>query len=325
MGIGRRFLSLDALPVLTAMIVLFFFFGLYEPRFFRTFNLLNVLRNSSYLVIIASGQMLPMIIGGFDLSVGAIVALASISSALTMVGLTEVMPDQLILIISIGIMAGLFVGGVVGLFNGLCIALLKVSPFVVTLGTLSIAQGIAFYTTHGIPIYGMPEAFTSGFGGTRWFYLPVPFYITVVIVVAIWLIMNWTRMGRYMYAIGGNIQAARVSGIQVTNHLVKAYTMCGVLAALTGVLLTARVGSGEGTLGGEFLLESITAAVLGGVSIGGGVGRVEFVIVGAVFLSLITNGMNLIRVDSKLQTIAVGILLILAITLDQLRRRGANR
>jgi ribose transport system permease protein len=266
-----------------------------------------------------------MIIGGFDLSVGAIVALASISSALTMVGLTEVMPDQLILIISIGIMAGLFVGGVVGLFNGLCIALLKVSPFVVTLGTLSIAQGIAFYTTHGIPIYGMPEAFTSGFGGTRWFYLPVPFYITVVIVVAIWLIMNWTRMGRYMYAIGGNIQAARVSGIQVTNHLVKAYTMCGVLAALTGVLLTARVGSGEGTLGGEFLLESITAAVLGGVSIGGGVGRVEFVIVGAVFLSLITNGMNLIRVDSKLQTIAVGILLILAITLDQLRRRGVNR
>jgi len=317
----QRLLTLEALPIIIAMVVLFIFFGLYTPRFLRAANLINVLRNSSYLTIIASGQMLVLIIGGFDLSVGPVVALASVVSASCMVAITSAMPDQVVLAIAVGTGAGLLSGFAVGFVNGLCVAVLRVAPFIVTLGTMSIVNGIVFYTTQGVPIYGMPDVFTHTFGRLRWLNLPLTIYLTVVILAIIWWMMNWTRLGRYIYAIGGNIDAARVSGIRINSYTVIAYALCGLLAALTGVLLTARVGSGEGTLGGTLIFESITAAVLGGVAIGGGFGRVEFVALGAVFLSLVTNGMNIMRVDSKIQLIVVGVLLILAIALDRLRRR----
>lgn len=318
----RSLLELEALPILVAILVLFLFFGLYQPRFFRYGNLINILRNSSDLVIISSGQMLALVIGGFDLSVGAVVALSSITAALSMVGLMAIMPDQVALVIAIGVIAALLAGLVVGLVNGLCVALLKVNPFIVTLGTMSLASGLALYITSGIPIYGMPEAFTPGFGQARWLGLPVSVYLTALIVVAMWWMLKWTKLGRYIYAIGGNIHAARVSGVRVNFYTVIAYALCGLLAALTGVLLTSRVGSGEGTMGGEFIMESIAAAVLGGVSIGGGVGRVQFVTLGAIFMVLVTNGMNLLRVDTKLQTIVVGVILIIAIALDKFRRKS---
>lgn len=318
---GQWLLYLEALPIIIAMVVLFISFGLYTPRFLRAANLINVIRNSSYLTIISCGQMLVLVIGGFDLSVGAVVALASVVSASCMVGITSAMPDQVVLAIGVGTGAALVSGLAVGFVNGLCVVLLGVSPFIVTLGTMSIVEGIVFYWTQGVPIYGMPDVFTHALGRLRWLNLPLTIYLTVAILAVIWWIMNWTKVGRYIYAIGGNVQAVRVSGIRINFHTVIAYALCGFLAALTGVLLTARVGSGEGTLGGTLTFESITAAVLGGVAIGGGFGRVEFVALGAVFLSLVTNGMNIMRVDSKIQLIVVGALLILAIALDRLRRQ----
>jgi ribose transport system permease protein len=137
--------------------------------------------------------------------------------------------------------------------------------------------------------------------------------------------MNWTRLGRYIYAIGGNIHASRVSGIPTTGYLVVTYTMCAFLASVTGILLTARMGSGEAMLGQSLMLESIAAAVIGGVSLAGGVGRVELVALGALFMSLVTNGMNLMRIDSKIQTIVVGLVVVLAVALENYRRRSAIR
>jgi ribose transport system permease protein len=160
----------------------------------------------------------------------------------------------------------------------------------------------------------------SSLGQARWLGLPVSVYITTLIVILLWWVMKWTRLGRHIYAIGGNNRAARVSGVRVDLYTIITYTLCGLLAAMTGVLLTARIGSGEGTMGGEFIMESIAAAVLGGVAIGGGVGRAQFVAVGAVFLTLVTNGMNLLRVDSKLQTIVIGVILVIGIALDRFRR-----
>jgi len=321
-GVFSGLAARQSVPLVTALIVLFLFFGLSEPRFFRTYNLINILRNSSFLVIISLGQMLALIVGGFDLSVGAVVALASITSALTMVGLTPALPDQVLAVIALGVLAGLIVGGLVGLINGLCVALLKVPPFIVTLGTMSIATGIALYFTTGLPVYGLPEGFTHWFGRFKWLGLPVPIYISAVMVLSLWWLMNWTLLGRYIYAIGGNPHAARVSGIRVNLNTTLAYVICGLLAALTGILLTARVGTGEGTMGGELIMQSIAAAVIGGVSIGGGVGRVELVALGALFLTLVTNGMNLVKVESKLQTIVVGVILIAAVAVDQFRHRG---
>ncbi len=313
----QRSLSFGVLPIL--LLALFLFFGLYEPKFWRAANLINVLRNSSYLMIISSGQMLVLIIGGFDLSVGAVVALTSVAAALTMASLYVSMPESAYLVIVIGVVVALVVGSLVGVVNGLTVAILKVNPFMVTLGTMSIAFGIALYTTTGVPVYGMPDEFTREFGRLRWFNLPVSIYLTAGILLVLWWVMNWTKLGRYIYAIGGNIHAARVSGIPTLVYIVATYTMCSFLAAVTGVLLTARVGSGEATLGPTLMLESIAAAVIGGVSLRGGVGRIELVALGALFLALVTNGMNLIRVDSKIQTIVVGAVLILAVGLDRLK------
>ncbi len=314
-------LSAGVLPIL--LVALFLFFGLYEEKFWRTANLINVLRNTSYLMIISAGQMMVLIIGGFDLSVGAVVALTSITTALIMVWLGGLMPDQIFLVIIIGVIIALLVGSAVGIVNGLCVAFLKISPFMATIGTMSIAFGIALYLTSGVPIYGMPDEFTRDFGRMRLGGLPVVIYLTIVMLAIVWWVMNWTKLGRYVYAIGGNIHAARVSGIPTTIYLIVTYTLCSFLASVTGVLLTARVSSGEATLGGATItLECIAAAVIGGVSLRGGVGRIEFVALGALFLALVTNGMNIMRVDSKIQTIVIGVVLILAVALDRLKQRN---
>ena len=319
----RSSLNLGLLPIL--LLALFLLFGLYEPKFWRAANLINVLRNASYLMIISTGQMMVLIIGGFDLSVGAVVALTSVVVALTMVELYTVWPDSATLVILIGLVVGLLAGSAIGLINGLTVAVLRVNPFMVTLGTMSIAFGTALYFTSGIPVYGMPEEFTREFGRLRWFNFPVPIYLTAGLLVLLWWVMNLTKLGRYIYAIGSNVDAARVSGIPTIVYIVATYTICSFLAAVAGVLLTARVGSGEATLGTTFMLQSIAAAVIGGVSLRGGVGRIELVALAALFLSLVTNGMNLMRVDSKIQTIVVGVVLITAVGLDRLKPAGQQR
>ena len=315
--------AVGLLPIL--LIVLFIFFGLYEPKFWRGANLINVLRNSSYLMIISAGQMMVLIIGGFDLSVGAVVALTSVATGIAMAELHSAWPDATSLAIIVGLAVGLVVGSAIGALNGLTVAILRVSPFMVTLGTMSIALGVALYATRGVPVYGLPDEFTREFGRLRWFNLPVSVYLTAGMIAVLWWIMNWTRLGRYIYAIGGNIHASRVSGIPTIAYIIITYTMCSFLAAVTGVLLTARVGSGEATLGTTLMLESIAAAVIGGVSLRGGVGRVELVALGALFLALVANGMNLLRVDSKIQTIVIGAVLIIAVGLDQMNIKGRRQ
>jgi ribose transport system permease protein len=311
-------------PLLIVLLVLLF--GLLEPRFFNRLNLINVLRNSSFLMIAATGQMLVLIVGGFDLSVGAVAALASVVAASAMTSLLVTMPDATLAVITLGVLAGLAAGAAIGLLNGACVAFLKVSPFMVTLGTLSIASGIALYHTTGIPVYGMPNAFTKDFGRALFLGLPATAYFAFAVVMLFWFVQNRTRLGRYIYAIGGNMQAARVSGVPTQVYLILTYVLCSLLAAGTGILLTARVGSGQATIGETLMLESIAAAVIGGVSLRGGVGRVEMVALAAIFLSIVTNGMNLIRIDSKIQTIVLGVVLILAVaterTIEARKRRG---
>ena len=312
------------LPILLVVIVALLV--IFEPRFLGIFNVFNVLRSASFLAILAAGQMLVLIVGGFDLSVGAVIALASTVMAKVMAALMQTMPDQVGVVILLGVLAGLACGAGIGLINGLCVAFLRISPFMVTLGTLSIASGIALLLTNGIPVYGMPDEFVKGFGRALWFGLPTTVYVALALIVLVWVIQNHTVLGRYIYAIGGNLQAALVSGVATKSYLVTAYTLCGILAATTGVLLTARLGSGQATLGGNIMmLQSIAAAVIAGVSLRGGIGRVEMVALGALFLSIITNAMNLLRIDSKVQTIVLGVIVILAVALDEFGRRRQIR
>ncbi|MDQ0475209.1 ABC transporter permease [Labrys wisconsinensis] len=307
------------------LVALLVVFALVVPHFLTLPNILNVLRSSSYLVILAAGQMLVLMVGGFDLSVGAVVALTSVSSALTMVALKDDLSGAPGLIILAGVVAGLACGALVGLVNGLCVAFLRVSPFMVTLGTASIATGIALSLTNGIPVYGMPEGYVDGFGRALWLELPAVVYLAVAIVAGLYVLQNHTRIGRYIVAIGGNLQAAIVSGVRTQFHLVSAYVLCSLFAAVSGLALTAQIGSGQAAINSQLTLESIAAAVIAGVSLKGGVGRVEMVALGAVFLLLLTNAMDLLTIDPRIQTVFLGAIVVLAGALDELSKRRSVR
>ncbi|MFC3721897.1 ABC transporter permease [Neoaquamicrobium sediminum] len=295
-----------------------------EPRFFSETNIANILRNASYLAIISSGQMLVMILGGIDLSVGVVVALSSVTTSIVMSRLSALWPDHATLTILISCVIALGLSTSIGLINGLLVAYTKASAFMITLGTLTVVGGIAFYITSGIPIYGMPEGFTREFGRASLLGLSYPTYIAAALILAIALAQRHLNIGRHLYAVGGHGPAARASGLPVKKLTIMAYTLCSALAGLVGILLTARIGSGQANLGSEFMLQSIGAAVLAGVSLRGGIGRAEMVAVSSIFLTVVANGMNLLRIDSKLQTIVFGVLLLFAILMDRRNRGGPS-
>jgi ribose transport system permease protein len=265
--------------------------------------------------------MLVLITGGFDLSVGTAIAMTSVVSALAMVALAPLMPDMIWLVILLGAGAGLGAALLIGCMNGLGIAQFDVSPFIMTLGVQSVGAGIALFLTGGVPVAGLPYDFGNFFGFGRVLGVPVPVMIASLAIVAIWLVMNRTKLGSHIYAVGGNVRAANLSGVNTKRVLFLAYVLCALLASLAGLLLTARVESGESNLGGTIALESIAACVIGGVSLRGGLGRVENVVLGAFFIVLLKNGMNIAQIGSYMQMVLLGSLLVLAVILDQFRYR----
>jgi ribose/xylose/arabinose/galactoside ABC-type transport system permease subunit len=313
------FSTVGILPILLAIVV--FYFASQESRFYGTANLTNVLRQSTYLIIVTLGQALVLISGGFDLSVGAVIAVTSVVSARYMSNHYAANPDSELSSVLVGVGIGLLVGTVFGLVNGIGVARFKVSPFIMTLGMASVGTGFALYYTGGSPVSGMPPLFTREIGTGRWFEIPVPVYAAIAAMILVLFLVGSTSWGRYLYAIGGNTKAAYLSGIPVGVYTASVYVVCSLLAAVAGLLLTARTSSGEPNLGGQYPLESITAAVIGGISLRGGEGRIIGAVLGALFITILTNGMNLIRMESYFQTMAIGVILILAVIFDQLRDR----
>ncbi len=313
------FSTVGILPIL--LIIAIVFFSLQEPRFYGAANIANVFRQSTFLVIVTLGQALVLICGGFDLSVGAVIAVTSVVSARFMSNYLAGNPDAELMSMVVGITAGLVVGLVFGLINGIGVARFNVSPFIMTLGMASVGSGFALYYTGGSPVSGLPPLFTKELGTGRWFGIPIAIYVAIVATILIIFLVTSTSWGRYLYAIGGNTKAAYLSGIPVGVLIASVYVLCSVLTAIAGILLTARTSSGEPNLGPEYPLESITAAVIGGVSLRGGEGRIIGAVLGALFIKVLQNGMNLIKVESYLQTIAIGVLLIFAVVADRLRNR----
>ncbi|MHB1110462.1 MAG: ABC transporter permease [Devosia sp.] len=313
------FIRVGVLPffLVAALVV----FSLTSAQFLTVGNITNVARQSVYLILVSLGQMLALVTGGFDLSVGTSIALTSVISASVMVALVAVFPDAVWLVIAIGTLAGFAAALAVGTVNGLGIAQFGVSPFIMTLGVQSVGAGIALFVTGGVPIGNLPYAFGDFFGFGSLFGVPVPVLIAILAVIGMWVLMNRTRIGARLYAVGGNIKAANLSGINTKRTLFLAYVICALLASLAGILLTARVESGETNLGGTIALESIAASVIAGVSLRGGIGRVESVVLGGFFIVLVQNGMNLMQIGSYMQMVLLGSLLILAVIIDQFRYR----
>ncbi|WP_294643412.1 ABC transporter permease [uncultured Aureimonas sp.] len=320
-GLGVR---IGMLPV--ALLLLVIAMSLVSPQFYGPANVLNILRNASFLTIVALGQAIVIVAGGFDLSVGAVVALASVVTAKVMGWAAGVFPGNDAAIVAIGVAAGLGSGLIVGLVNGLCVSRLKVSGFVVTLGTMSATAGVGLMITSGIPVYGMPDGFVKGFGRGQAFGLPYPVYIALALVLVMVFVQRRTLFGRYVHAIGGNADAAVVSGVSIGRHVVGTYALSGVFAAGAGILYTALVGSGQASFGGDrMMLQSIAAAVIGGVSLRGGIGRVEIVALSALFLTTLGNALNLLHVDARLQPVFLGLIMVAAVAVEELGRRRKPR
>ena len=302
------------------LIVAVIFLTSTTDTFLTEHNLSTVARQSTYLVLAAMAQMIVLLTRGLDLSIGTMFAMSSVTTSMTMVALTAagVSPQ---VAITIGCCAGLATTIAIGAVNGLGVALFDVPPFVMTLAVSSVVAGLAFYVTGGTPVYGMPGGFSDVLGYGKFFGVSVPVLITIVFIAVMYVFINWTRMGRYLYAIGGNPKAAELSGINVRFYLFLTYIFAGLVTGVATLLLTARLESGESNIGVEYPLMSIAACAIGGVSIFGGVGKLSGVVLGAVFIILVQNGMNLLQLNSYLQMVAIGILLILAVIADNYRQK----
>jgi ribose transport system permease protein len=306
------------LPLL--MIVMELSVYAFEPRVLSLRNVVNVLNQSSYLFVFACAQMVVILTRGFDLSLGAAVSTVSVASALAMTGLAKTgSPDAVV--VAAGLATGLGVGALVGLFNGGFVSGLAINPFVVTLGSLNICLGLSTTISGGSPVFNVPDVFSRLFyNGVLIPGVSIPITTAIVIAVALYFLLNHTTFGRSLYIIGNNPRAARVAGLPSRRFLFMAYLVCSLLAAFGGLMLTARTGSGEPNLGGSLMLESIAAAVIGGVSLEGGVGGVGAVVFGALFVTMLSNSMDLLEVGGYIQQILLGCVIILATFLDRLRR-----
>jgi ribose transport system permease protein len=301
------------LPI--ALLVILFGFAVVDRRVLSPANLLNIAQQTSYLALFAMAQTVVILTRGFDLALGPTVSMVSVGTALAMAGATAAGHDTTAVLLG----AGFGLGIACGFFNGVVIAILGVSPFVATLGSYNIAIGVATTLSAGRPVQGVPELFSQIFYGGSVFGMPAAIVITVVIGVVLQLTLARTVFGRSLYIIGTNPRAAAVAGLPVKRILVATYVLCSALAALGAIMMTARTGSGEPNLGGSLSLQAIAGAVVGGTSLAGGRGGVGTAVLGALFVTILSNGMNLTRIDGYVQMVVLGAIVIIGVLLDRLR------
>jgi len=306
----RRAASVEAQLVVGLAILCAYFALRYPDQFVSTTNLTNMTRVAGILLVVAVGQMLALVVGGFDISVGANMGFVSTVAAL---GMTEYGGG-----IGFGIALGLLAGTAVGFVNGVLIARLSVSPFVVTLGMLTFLTGLSNHLSGGASVPSLPRGFRT-FGANDWGPVPSSMVIAAAVVAVVWLVLSHTRVGLYIYSIGGSRETARLSGVRVVRYEILAYAMCGSLVAVGGILLSSRVGVGQASLGLGFDLLSIATAVIGGVAVGGGVGRLRGVALGVALLTVLTTGLDIAGTGQFIQQMITGAVLVGSVLLAQAR------
>ena len=301
------------LPFLS-LIALFVGLAIASPHFLTSTNLSSVVRQTAVINIMALGMTIIIVSGGIDLSVGAILAMG---------GLLGTMAMQDGASIPVGIAVGLATGLVWGLINGTLITRLRIAPFIVTLGTLGIARGLTLIISNGLPVHRIPPGFSFLGEGNL---LGVPFVLWILVLCAglTHFILEHTRMGRYAFAIGSNEDAAVYAGIPVAFHTTAVYAFGGMLTGLAGMIEASRLMTGQPTAGQGYELQAIAAVVIGGGSLHGGEGSVVGTLVGAFIMGLLANGSDLLGISPYLQQAIIGAVIILAVTVDELRKRRAT-
>ncbi|CAQ79055.1 ribose transport system permease protein RbsC [Aliivibrio salmonicida LFI1238] len=295
---------------LIALLLLIVVVSFLNDNFFTVDNILNILRQTSVNAIIAVGMTLVILTAGIDLSVGSVLALCGAFAA-TMIGL-EIHPI-------IAVPTSLLAGAILGAISGIIIAKGKVQAFIATLVTMTLLRGVTMVYTEGRPI---STGFTDVADSFSWFGtgyalgIPVPIWLMVIVFASVWYLLNHTRFGRYVYALGGNESATRLSGINVDRVKIGVYAICGLLAALAGLIVTSRLSSAQPTAGMGYELDAIAAVVLGGTSLAGGKGRIMGTLVGALIIGFLNNALNLLDVSSYYQMIAKAVVILLAVLVD---------
>ena len=281
------------------------------PHFLTLSNLVNIVEQTSINAIVAAGMTFVILSGGIDLSVGSMVALTGVVLGTALQG-GQMLPVALILAAAAGIACGLA--------NGALISFGRLPPFIVTLGMMSIARGAALLFTEGRPVSGFDASFRSIAIG-RVGVVPAPVIVMAVVYAAAYFVLARTRFGRYVYAIGGNEEAARLSGVAVRFHKTMIYGVSGLMSAIAAVMLTARLNSAQPIAGINYELDAIAATVIGGTSLMGGEGTLGGTLVGALIMGVLRNGLNLLGVSSFLQQIVIGGVIVVAVLLDTVLKR----
>ncbi|ENX3946134.1 ribose ABC transporter permease [Photobacterium damselae] len=295
---------------LIALIFLIVVVSFLNPNFFTVDNILNILRQTSVNAIIAVGMTLVILTAGIDLSVGSVLALCGAFAA-TLIA----MEVPVLIAVPTALLAGVILGAI----SGVIIAKGKVQAFIATLVTMTLLRGVTMVYTDGRPI---STGFTDVADSFAWFGtgyamgIPVPIWLMVIVFAAAWYLLNHTRFGRYVYALGGNESATRLSGINVDRVKIGVYAICGFLSALAGIIITSRLSSAQPTAGMGYELDAIAAVVLGGTSLAGGKGRIMGTLIGALIIGFLNNALNLLDVSSYYQMIAKAVVILLAVLVD---------
>ncbi|AVX30327.1 monosaccharide ABC transporter membrane protein, CUT2 family [Carboxydocella thermautotrophica] len=302
---------------LLGLLLLSIILALASDHFLTLDNLMNIARQSAINSLISMGMLLTILTAGIDLSVGSILALSTMVMGVTTVtwGLNPFL----------GILAGILTGTALGLLNGLLLTKLKLPhPFISTLGTKNIARGLALIITGATPISGFPRSIQfigSEFIGP----VPVSFILVIIMCILFAVFLNRTAYGKHIYAVGGNLEAAKLSGINVEKTLVMVYTISGTMAAIAGLVQVGRVNAAFPLAGLDYDLDAIAAVIIGGASFMGGQGTVWGTLIGAMIMAVLRNGLNLLGVSADLQTVAIGIVIIGAVYVDVLRRQALKK
>jgi ribose/xylose/arabinose/galactoside ABC-type transport system permease subunit len=307
----KRILATKEIGILIVLVFLSILINTANPVFFTFDNIVEVLRNTSYTLIIALGMTFLIIAKGLDLSVGAVLALCGL---LTSVLLFRGIP------VPISLFVGLLVGAVIGLFNSLTVVFLHIPSMIATLGSMYMARGLVLVLTKGRPIYPLPEGFVK-IGAEKLFHVPYIIIIAAILSIISHIVLTRTVFGRKIYAIGGNEVTAKYAGINVPIVTAGVYIISGVLASLSGILTAARFGSGQPTVGESMEMTVIAAVIIGGASMNGGSASILGTVLGSLLITVIATGMNLVGVSPYWQRFVTGLVIIVAVGLDQYQRR----
>lgn len=297
-----------------ALVVLIVFFTIVRPDVFPSFtNVRNIFEQVAILTIIAAAQTLVMVVGDFDLSVGTNATLSGAVATALMIGGTPV---------PLAVLVALAAGALVGAVNGILVAYVKLSAFVATLATMTTVGGLAYIVTNGTTLYGMPEEF-FWIGQERLFGIPMPVVFALLIAALVWVVLRFTTFGRRLYAVGGNAEVARLSGVNVRRARLLAFTFAGLGSAVGGIVLVSRLGSASSASANNYMLLAIAAVFLGMTILKSGQANLGGTLVGVGIIGVLSNGLNILGVNTYVQQVLTGLIIIAAVTLSALKSRDA--